>query len=314
MLDSAVSGPFAVTVEDTVWDWSETTGAGQRDVTARRAQKEQTERAPEADSGGSYFSRLRETPLLTADEEVALSRRIQVGDGTARARMIEANLRFVVMLARRYLGRGLPLDDLVEEGNLGLIRAVEKFDPAHGCRFSTYAAWWIRQAIERAIANQARLVRVPVHVDKRVAQLRRASRYCAQRLGREPSVRELAAHLEQSEAEIRDLLAVAARAAAANRAADRGEGKADAEVADSVRNEPFVQLQGAELGAALESCLEALNPRQREVICRRYGLRGYEPQTLEEVGREISLARERVRTIQLQATARLKAMLEAGGR
>lgn len=314
MLDGLAPDPLAVTVEDTVWDWSETTAAGQRDVTQRRTRRERTNRALEAETGDSYFSRLRQTPLLTAEEEVALGQRIQAGDGAARARMIEANLRFVVMLARRYLGRGLPLDDLVEEGNLGLIRAVEKFDPAHGCRFSTYAGWWIRQAIERAIANQARLVRVPVHVDKSVAQVRRAARQCAQRLGREPTVRELAAHLEKPEAEIRDLLGVAARATAANRAADRSEGVVDDDVAGSVRNEPFVHLQGTELGAALESCLEALNPRQREIICRRYGLRGHEPQTLEEVGKAVSLARERVRTIQLQATARLKAMLEAGGR
>ena len=314
MLDGAASELFAVTVEYTVWDWTEITAAGHRDATARRTRKERARSAQATESGDSYFSRLRQTPLLSAEQETELGQRIQAGDGAARSRMIEANLRLVVMLARRYLGRGLPLDDLVEEGNLGLIRAVEKFDPLHGCRFSTYAAWWIRQAIERAIANQARLVRVPVHVDKRVAQLRRASRYCAQRLGREPSVRELAEHLGKPDAVIRDLLGVAARATAANRAASHGESGVDTDVAGAACNEPFAHFQGAELGAALEAALEALNPRQREIICRRYGLRGHEPQTLEEVGRAVSLARERVRTIQLQATARLKAMMEAGGR
>ena len=279
-----------------------------RTATARDAGRDVT------DSTGRYLGMLSRTSLLTAEQEVALGERVQNGDMAARDHMIEANLRFVVMLARRYKGRGLPFDDLVEEGNLGLIRAVEKFDPAHGCRFSTYAAWWIRQAIERALANQARLVRLPVHVDKGVAQVRRASRRLAQQLGREPSAVEVAATLERDEAEVRDLLAVAARADAADRAADRAEGMMDESVAAQAAAEPLRAVAGQELRASLEASLEALNPRQREIICRRFGLRGHEPQTLEEVGDAVSLARERVRQIQLQALGRMRALVRAGVR
>ena len=252
--------------------------------------------------------------VLTAEEEAELGERVQRGDRAARDRMIEANLRFVIMLARRYRGRGLPFDDLVEEGNLGLIRAVEKFDPSVGCRFSTYAAWWIRQAIERALANQARLVRVPVHVDRGLARVRRTGRRLAQTLGREPTVAELAAALECEESEIRDLLHVAARAEAADRGAERAEGHLDEAVAARPAAEPHRAVLGQQLRASLEASLEALNPRQREIICRRFGLRGHEPQTLEEVGAAVSLARERVRQIQLQALGRMRSLVESGVR
>ncbi|MEE4300988.1 MAG: sigma-70 family RNA polymerase sigma factor [Pseudomonadales bacterium] len=280
----------------------------------RRAEPGPDDGRDVTDPTGRYLGMLARTSLLSAEEEIELGERVQAGDMAARNRMIEANLRFVVMLARRYKGRGLPFDDLVEEGNLGLIRAVEKFDPAHGCRFSTYAGWWIRQAIERALANQARLVRLPVHVDKGVAQVRRASRSLAQALGREPSPAEIAAALERDEAEVRDLLAVAARADAADRAADRGEGMMDEAVAAQAAEEPDRAVAGQELRASIEASLEALNPRQREIICRRFGLRGHEPQTLEEVGDAVSLARERVRQIQLQAIARMRALVRAGVR
>ncbi len=280
----------------------------------RRAEPAPDDGRDVTDPTGRYLGMLSRTSLLTAEEEVALGERVQRGDMAARDRMIEANLRFVVMLARRYKGRGLPFDDLVEEGNLGLIRAVEKFDPAHGCRFSTYAAWWIRQAIERALANQARLVRLPVHVDKGVAQVRRAARRLAQQLGREPGAAEIAEFLERDEAEVRDLLAVAARADAADRAAEKAEGMMDESVAAQAAAEPLRHVAGQELRACLEASLEALNPRQREIICRRFGLRGHEPQTLEEVGDAVSLARERVRQIQLQALGRMRALVRAGVR
>lgn len=283
-------------------------------VPRRRAGPATEDRSELTDPTGRYLGMMARTSLLTAEQEVTLGERVQSGDMAARDRMIEANLRFVVMLARRYKGRGLPFDDLVEEGNLGLIRAVEKFDPAHGCRFSTYAAWWIRQAIERALANQARLVRLPVHVDKGVAQVRRASRRLAQQLGREPSAAEIAETLERDETEVRDLLMVAARADAADRAADRGEGMMDESVAAQAAAEPLRAVAGQELRACLEASLEALNPRQREIICRRFGLRGHEPQTLEEVGDAVSLARERVRQIQLQALGRMRALVGAGVR
>ena len=311
--EADVDLPAADEAGEAVW------GAGvhepSRVARARRPGRERSvDAAPLADTTGSYLGRLGRHALLTADDEVELGRRVRRGDRAARDRMIEANLRLVVMLARRYTNRGLPLDDLIEEGNLGLIRAVEKFDPEYGCRFSTYAAWWIRQAVERALANQARLIRVPVHVGKAVAQCRRATQRLAQEYGREPTVAEVARATERDVAEVRDLLQVGERAEAADRAADRAEGHMDEAVASGAVAEPDQALLGRELRASLEASLDALNPRQREIICRRFGLRGHEPQTLEEVGSAVDLARERVRQIQLQALGRMRALVEAGVR
>lgn len=256
-----------------------------------------------------YLRDLGAVELLSAEEERVLGRRVQAGDEAARARMIESNLRLVVMLARRYIGRGVPLEDLIEEGNLGLIRAVEKFDPERGFRFSTYAAWWIRQGVERGLMNQGRLLRLPVHLAKAVASWRRAASGLTQQLGREPTLAEIARATDRSESEVADLLAMNDQADAADRGAEAGEGHLDEQVADPRPTDPERMLLGRELRERLEASLETLDDRPREVLCRRFGLRGHEPQTLEEVGAAISLARERVRQIQLKALGELRETL-----
>jgi RNA polymerase nonessential primary-like sigma factor len=265
--------------------------------------------ADQRDAMSSYQRDIGSTSLLTAAEEVELGRRVRRGDTAARARMIESNLRLVLMMARRYQNRGLPLEDLVEEGNLGLIRAVEKFDPELGYRFSTYAGWWIRQSLDRALANQARLIRLPVHVGKAIAACRRVERRLTQQLGRRPRAEEVAEQCGSDVDEVRDLLSLHQEARAADRAADHGEGFLDETVADPHPENPESVLLSGEVRARLLACLDELDERQREVLCRRFGLQGHEPQTLEQTGRAVSLARERVRQIQLKALALLRERL-----
>lgn len=261
------------------------------------------------DAMSAYQRDIGTTSLLTAAQEVELGRRVRRGDATARARMIESNLRLVLMMARRYQNRGLPLEDLVEEGNLGLIRAVEKFDPELGYRFSTYAGWWIRQSLDRALANQARLIRLPVHVGKAIAACRRVERRLTQQLGRRPRAEEVAEQCGSDVDEVRDLLSLHYEARAADRAADHGEGFLDETVADPRPEDPESLLLSREVRARLLACIDELDERQREVLCRRFGLHGHEPQTLEQTGRAVSLARERVRQIQLKALALLRERL-----
>ncbi|MDZ7825675.1 MAG: sigma-70 family RNA polymerase sigma factor [Gammaproteobacteria bacterium] len=263
------------------------------------------------DAISAYQRDIGTTTLLTAAEEVELGRCVRRGDAAARARMIESNLRLVLMMARRYQNRGLPLEDLVEEGNLGLIRAVEKFDPELGYRFSTYAGWWIRQSLDRALANQARLIRLPVHVGKAIAACRRVERRLTQQLGRRPRAEEVAEQCGSDVDEVRDLLSLHHEARAADRAADHGEGFFDETVADPHPEDPESLLLSGEVRARLLAGLEELDERQREVLCRRFGLRGHEPQTLEQTGQAVSLARERVRQIQLRALALLRERLVA---
>jgi RNA polymerase nonessential primary-like sigma factor len=310
MLDAAADPRLAEVAEGGLFEESR---APRRRPSAGRAA---SSAAPVADGarGGResldvYLRDLGGVALLSAEEERALGRRVQKGDEAARQRMIEANLRLVVMLARRYAGRGLPMEDLIAEGNLGLIRAVEKYDPEKGFRFSTYAAWWIRQAVERGLMLQGRLVRLPVHVTKSVASCRRAASRLTQGLGREPTIEEIADDTGRSASEVADLLALQQQTEAADRAAEAGEGDFDPDVADDRPTDPERMLLGRELRDRLEASLESLDPRPREVICRRFGLRGHEPQTLEEVGAAVSLARERVRQIQLQALGSLRECL-----
>ena len=261
-----------------------------------------------------YLNEIGFSPLLSAEEEVYYSRRAQKGEESARQRMIESNLRLVVKIARRYMNRGLALLDLIEEGNLGLIRAVEKFDPERGFRFSTYATWWIRQTIERAIMNQTRTIRLPIHVVKEINLYLRAARQLAQDLEREPGAEEIAQLLDKPLDEVKRMLGLNERVASVDTPIGDDEDRLllDA-IPDENNPDPSMLLQDENVHRNLEAWLAKLNDKQREVVERRFGLHGYERSTLEEVGHEIGVTRERVRQIQMDALRRLREILEAEG-
>ncbi len=257
-----------------------------------------------------YLSEIGFSPLLTAEEEVYFSRLALKGDEPARKRMIESNLRLVVKIARRYNNRGLPLLDLIEEGNLGLIRAVEKFDPERGFRFSTYATWWIRQTIERAIMNQTRTIRLPIHVVKELNIYLRASRELIQKLDHEPTSEDIAQHLDKPVADVNKMLRLNERIASVDTpfAGDSEKALLDV-IADEKSAGPESDLQSEDMSNNIVHWLNELNTKQREVLARRFGLLGYEAATLEDVGSEIGLTRERVRQIQVEALKRLRDIL-----
>jgi RNA polymerase nonessential primary-like sigma factor len=257
-----------------------------------------------------YLSEIGFSPLLTAEEEVYFSRLSLKGDEPSRKRMIESNLRLVVKIARRYNNRGLPLLDLIEEGNLGLIRAVEKFDPERGFRFSTYATWWIRQTIERAIMNQTRTIRLPIHVVKELNIYLRASRELIQKLDHEPTAEDIAEHLDKPVTDVNKMLRLNERIASVDTpfAGDSEKALLDV-IADEKSAGPENDLQSDDMSNNIVYWLSELNTKQREVLARRFGLMGYEPATLEDVGREIGLTRERVRQIQVEALKRLRDIL-----
>ena len=261
-----------------------------------------------------YLGEIGFSPLLSAEEEVYFSRLSLKGDQAARKRMIESNLRLVVKIARRYINRGLALLDLIEEGNLGLIRAVEKFDPERGFRFSTYATWWIRQTIERAIMNQTRTIRLPIHVVKELNIYLRAARELSQRLDHEPTPEEIAAALNRPVEEVRKMLKLNEKITSVDTPV---AGSSEKQLLDILADEkelgPETELQDADIRQHLVLWLEELNPKQREVLARRFGLLGYEPSTLEDVGREIGLTRERVRQIQVEALRRLREIVTHQG-
>jgi RNA polymerase nonessential primary-like sigma factor len=267
-----------------------------------------------ADATRLYLREIGFSPLLTAEEEVYYARRAQKGDAAARRRMIESNLRLVVKIARRYMNRGLALLDLIEEGNLGLIRAVEKFDPERGFRFSTYATWWIRQTIERAIMNQTRTIRLPVHVLKEINIYQRAARYLAQKLDHEPTPEEVANLLDRPIEDVKAMLGLNERVASVDAPLDDDPDRSllDA-IADERTPDPERVLQREDLQALIQQWLAELNDKQREVVERRFGLNGREIATLEEVGAEIGVTRERVRQIQVEALKRLRVLLEKAG-
>ncbi|MGJ8681261.1 RNA polymerase sigma factor RpoS [Paraglaciecola sp.] len=257
-----------------------------------------------------YLGEIGFSPLLTAEEEVYFSRRALKGDEASRKRMIVSNLRLVVKIARRYNNRGLALLDLVEEGNLGLIRAVEKFDPERGFRFSTYATWWIRQTIERAIMNQTRTIRLPIHVVKELNVYLRAARELAQKLDHEPTAEEIAEALDKPVADVSKMLRLNERITSVDTPIGGENDKVLLDViADDRGHGPEEDLQDSDVKVNIIKWLEDLNPKQREVLARRFGLMGYEPSTLEDVGVEIGLTRERVRQIQVEALRRLRDML-----
>jgi len=261
-----------------------------------------------------YLNEIGYSPLLTPEEEVYFARLARKGEEAGRKRMIESNLRLVVKIARRYINRGLTLLDLIEEGNLGLIRAVGKFDPERGFRFSTYATWWIRQTIERAIMNQTRTIRLPIHVVKELNVYLRAARELTQRLDHEPSADEIAQMLDKPVNEVKRMLGLNERVASVDTPLGPDSDKSLLDtIADNHVSDPAQLLQEWDIKDSIGIWLGELTEKQCEVVSRRFGLRGYETSTLEEVGREIGLTRERVRQIQVEALKRLRVIMETQG-
>jgi len=261
-----------------------------------------------------YLSEIGYSPLLTAEEEVHYARLAQKGVESGRKKMIESNLRLVVKIARRYLNRGLALLDLIEEGNLGLIRAVEKFDPERGFRFSTYATWWIRQTIERAIMNQTRTIRLPIHVVKEINIYLRAARHLAQTLDHEPSPEEIAELLDKPIEDVKRMLGLNERIASVDTPLGRdAENSLLDAIPDENNTDPVLLLQDDDVRGNIEQWLAQLTDKQREVVERRFGLNGHDVSTLEEVGNTIGVTRERVRQIQIEALRKLREILEKEG-
>jgi len=264
------------------------------------------------DSLRLYLKAIGEVKLLTAVGEIELARRIERGDMVAKRQMVEANLRLVVSIAKGYLGRGLSFLDLIQEGSLGLIRAVEKFDYRRGYKFSTYATWWIRQAITRAIADKSRTIRIPVHMGEKLNRVTHAERQLVQSLGREPEPAEIAAELGMTVLEVREIIRVAQMPVSLEKPIGVED---DAElgdlIADGTVEEPFETATESLQREDVQKALNVLPSRERQVIELRYGLRGREPLTLEEVGRAFGVTRERIRQIETNTLRKLKHLPEA---
>jgi RNA polymerase primary sigma factor len=267
---------------------------------------------PSLDSLRLYLRSIGQVDLLTAPQEVALAKRIERGDMLAKRQMVEANLRLVVSIAKGYLGRGLSFLDLIQEGSLGLIRAVEKFDYRRGYKFSTYATWWIRQAVTRAIADKARTIRIPVHMVEKLNRVAHVERQLVQSLGREPEPDEIAAELRWPLAEVRDILRVSQLPVSLEKpVGDEDESELGDFVADEEVAEPFEEASEHLQREGVRKALDALPERERQVIELRYGLSGLEPLTLEEVGRTFGVTRERIRQIETNTLKKLRCLPEA---
>lgn len=271
-------------------------------------------RSRDMDATRLYLKEIEHSPLLTADEEKHYTRLAQKGDEKARAKMIECNLRLVVKIARRYLNRGLTLLDLIEEGNLGLIHSVEKFDPERGFRFSTYATWWIRQTIERALMNQTRTIRLPIHVVKEMNVYLKAERRLQQKMDHEPTVEDIAAECDKPVADVKRLLGLRDRVSSVDVAMGPDGDRPLLDIIPDENNpDPAHKLQDDNIHKQINNWLMKLESKHREVVVRRFGLHGYERTTLEDVGKELGVTRERVRQIQMEALKKLRRILEGSG-
>ena len=267
---------------------------------------------PSLDSLRLYLRSIGRVPLLTAPQEVELAKRIERGDMIAKTQMVEANLRLVVSIAKGYLGRGLTFLDLIQEGSLGLIRAVEKFDYRRGYKFSTYATWWIRQAVTRAIADKGRTIRIPVHMVEKLNKVVHVERQLVQQLGREPTPEEIAGHLECSPREVRDILRMSQQPISLEKPiGEEEESELGDFVEDQTAESPFEIASENLRKENVHRALAALPQREREVIEMRFGLTGGRPRTLEEVGRAFNVTRERIRQIENHTLKKLESLPEA---
>lgn len=268
----------------------------------------------ELDAVQLYLKEIEFSPLLTPEEEVKYGRLARQGDELGRTKMITCNLRLVVKISRRYMYRGLPLPDLIEEGNLGLIHAVEKFDPERGFRFSTYATWWIRQNIERALMNQSRTIRLPIHINKEINQFYRKSRELTQQTGEEPSIAEVAEALGKPADKLQKLMSYGERVSSLDiNIGKEGNSPLVDFISEKNEQEPDDAINDEAVHNSVEDWLTQLEPKQQEVIVRRFGLHGHDNSTLAQVGEELGLTRERVRQIQMEALKRLRRILENQG-
>jgi RNA polymerase primary sigma factor len=258
-----------------------------------------------------YLREIGQTELLTREQEVQLAKRIKKGDEEARSLMIRANLRLVVKIAHDYARYGLPLLDLISEGNIGLMKAVERFDPKKGGKLSTYAAWWIKQAIKRALANQSKTIRLPSHIVDKISRMRKAQRSLMQKTGREPTDEEIAHELNVETATVSQWMTLSLRPSSLDAPiGDEGGGELGDIIGDEKGQLPYDKINDEQLREEVEGLLDKLNRREREILKYRYGLRGAKVETLEVVGRRFKITRERVRQIQNSAVLKLRSMLD----
>ncbi len=280
--------------------------------TATPAQRREPAQA--SSSMGLYLRDIRKTRLLTPREEIELALRIEKGDEAARSRMIESNLRLVVKIAKRYVNRGLPFLDLIEEGNVGLIKAVERFKASKGCRFSTYATWWIRQSIERALTNQVRTIRLPVHVSDDIDRISRVTEHLSRSLRRPPTEEELAEETGFNPAYIRRLHSIRRKILSIDQALDvDGDFTLQDKLEDPSVEDPADSIQLDKIRRFLRSKLKVLNEREKKILDLRFGLQNDEPMTLEKIGKVFGVTRERIRQIQVEALTKLQAAFEEEG-
>lgn len=262
-----------------------------------------------------YLREIGETGLITVQQEIELAARIKNGDEAARQLMIRANLRLVVKIANDYARYGLPLLDLISEGNIGLMKAVERFDPKKGGKLSTYAAWWIKQAIKRALANQSKTIRLPAHLVDKISRMRRTEHRLAEKLGRDPTPEELSEELNVAVAVVNHWKTVSMRPSSLDAPVGEDDGAEFGElIGDERARSPFLEINDAQLKGEMEGLLVKLDPREREILKYRFGLEGAEEETLEDVGKRFRVTRERVRQIQNEALKKMREMMEENER